>query len=116
MIAAIQLGNLLIDPDAYVVRIADFPVQLTYREFRVLCLLANGADRVCSRRELVTALGVANASPGALNVLISRLRKKLAGSHPYIITTVTRRGYALTNGERRAGASLTARGGLSALA
>lgn len=109
MPAAIQLGNLLIDPDAYVVTISGFPVPLTYREFRLLCLLASGADRVWSRRELVTALGVATSGHGTLSVLISRLRKKLAGSHPYIITTITRRGYALTDRERRAGASLSQR-------
>lgn len=95
----IRAGNLVIDRDRYAVSVDDRPVALTYIEFELLAALARDRGRVLSRRQLLENVwGQDNASGfKKLAVHISRLRKKIAGSKPWTIRTVTKRGYALTD-------------------
>jgi DNA-binding response OmpR family regulator len=93
------LGNLTIDLDRYEVRVDVQPVPLTFVEFELLVRLARKPGKVLTREELTRALhdyGDLRTDSQALTVYISRLRKKLSGSHPWRIETVRRRGYALS--------------------
>ena len=94
---AIELGNLRIDPGSYEVSIDGRSVDLTHQEFELLVLLALDAGRVHSYAKLVRALWQVEGPKALrrLNVATCRLRAKLAGSRPYRIETVRRRGYGL---------------------
>lgn len=91
------LGNLTIDSNRFEVRIADNPIDLTFVEFELLHQLARNAGKVMTRSRLMLAVWHerTNGEDRKLTVHMSRLRKKLRGSEPWQIETVTRRGYAL---------------------
>lgn len=97
MAGSIVLGNLTVDRDRYEVRIGGKRVALTFVEFEILFYLARNAGRVVSRERLLRAVWGEDPQDGdrKLTVHISRLRKKLRGSEPWRIQTVTKRGYAL---------------------
>ncbi len=101
MSALLTLGNVTIDRGAYLVWIDERPVDVTYVEFEILSLLARNLQKVVSRERLHRAIWPdENETEGEarkLTVHISRLRKKLAGSTPYAIRTIPRRGYSLTD-------------------
>ena len=101
MSTLIRLGNLLIEPNDYQVYVGQRAIGLTYTEFRLLALLASQPERVWSRTDLIAALGQQNGDSRGLTMHIFRLRKKLAGSEPYTIAAVRKRGYALA--QRRPG-------------
>lgn len=98
MSARIALGNLIIDRQRYAATIAGKPVALTYTEFELLWALASQTERVVPRQELLRRVwGDGGEAVGKkLEVHLSRLRKKIVASWPYQITTVKKRGYALT--------------------
>jgi DNA-binding response OmpR family regulator len=93
----ISLGNLLVDLDGHLVWVGGQRVKLTHLEFRALLLLATRAGFVVPSRELAEALWgpAADERASHLRGLISRLRRKLHGMHPWQIRTVTKRGYGL---------------------
>jgi DNA-binding response OmpR family regulator len=95
--AVIELGNLRIDPRSSEVSVDSRPVDLTHQEFELLLALAEEAGRVRSYASLGRALWQAEGAKALrrLNVATCRLRAKLAGSRPYRIETVRRRGYGL---------------------
>ncbi len=99
MARLLQFGNLIIDLEGYDVAVAGQRVELTFLEFQLLAHLALNAGRVISRRELLSSVWSHQPTDdsGKLNILISRLRKKLAGSDPWAIHTVPRRGYVFRN-------------------
>lgn len=103
----IDLGNVSIDRDRFEVRVGGRPVDLTFVEFELLCQLANNAGKVMTRRRLLEAVWGDSGSEGdrKLTVHVSRLRKKIAGSRPWRIETVTKRGYVLANVNREREAS-----------
>jgi len=72
---------------------------LTFKEFELAWCLAQNAERVISRRRLRRAIsgGPDRGSGRGLAVHLTRLRKKTAGSQPWMIKTVPRRGYVLTS-------------------
>jgi two-component system response regulator VicR len=92
-----ELGNLRIDLDSYEVSVDGRPVTLTHQEFELLVMLAREAGRIHAYATLGQALWRSDGdnSLRRLNVAICRLRAKLAGSRPYRIETVRRRGYGL---------------------
>ena len=75
----ISVGNIRIFPDAYSVFIGDDNVQLTHREFKLLCYLANHAGRVKSRDQIINAVWGAEfaGETRIVDTLVKRLRKKL---------------------------------------
>jgi DNA-binding response OmpR family regulator len=96
---AVTLGNLEIDRDQFEIRIGRRRVELTFTEFALLDELVRNPGRVVSQEELLEAVW-GSAAPelaGRLRVQLSRLRKKLAGSRPWTIRTVQKRGYALAD-------------------
>jgi DNA-binding response OmpR family regulator len=100
----IALGNLELDRNRFEVRVDGEPIDLSYIQFEVLYQLATRAEKVVDRDQLVRAIWGDQAGEDArkLRIQISRLRKKIAGSRPWQIKTVTKRGYALVNTEARA--------------
>ncbi len=99
MTGLIRTGNLIIDLDRYTVRVSDQPVTLTDIEFELLATLAANRGRVLSRQQILVCVWGRGDASGfkKLAVHISRLRKKIAGSYPYAIRTIAKRGYSLTD-------------------
>lgn len=93
----IVLGNLLVDLDGHLVWVGGQRVGLTYLEFRALSLLARRSGFVVATEELAEAVWgrPADGRNDHLRGIISRLRKKLQGLHPWQIRTVRKRGYGL---------------------
>jgi two-component system, OmpR family, response regulator len=98
----IMLGALKFDLHAQNAWIADRPLTLPKREFALLEALARRANRVASRASLLEDVyGFDEAvQPGALDTLVSRLRKRLdEGQAGVTIHLVRGRGYLLTETE-----------------
>jgi DNA-binding response OmpR family regulator len=102
MASRITLGNLTIDRRRYETSVGGQRVKLTYVEFELLFRLAHNAGKVLALERLVEVVWGAGVTGGdrKLRVHICRLRKKISGSHPWQISTITKRGYALTDAER----------------
>lgn len=73
-------------------------LDLTPAEFDLLAVLVARAGRVQSRDQLMECLGSADAESGprSIDILISRLRKKLDGDGPSLIETCRGHGYRFT--------------------
>jgi two-component system alkaline phosphatase synthesis response regulator PhoP len=100
----IVLGNLELDRDRYEVRVDGRPIELSYIQFELLYALAAKAGRLINHEQLLEQIWGASGEAARedsrkLRIHISRLRKKISGSKPWRIKTVTKRGYALANGE-----------------
>jgi DNA-binding response OmpR family regulator len=93
----ITLGNLSLNLGNYRVTVDGLPIEVSYYEFELLRLLAVQHDRVVPYNSLSLSLwrGAGRSAIRRLNVITHRLRTKLAGSRPYVIETVRRRGYGL---------------------
>ena len=80
--SAVTFGNLTFDSAAKRVTVAEQPVELGSREFRLLELLLANLDRVLSKDALLDQLfGLDDAvAPNAIELYVSRLRRKLDGS------------------------------------
>lgn len=93
--ACIEVGGLLIDPGARVVRLDGAPVHLTSTEFSIVELLGSNLGSIVEREALMEkALGKgADFDDYVLNVHMSNLRRKLAGQ--VSIKTIRGRGYLM---------------------
>ncbi|MDA0269670.1 MAG: winged helix family transcriptional regulator [Chloroflexi bacterium] len=92
----IQVADLQIDRERYLVTVHGQPVQLTFMEFNALWVIVEHAGRVVSYDALAQSLW-GKPVPHArrrLAVIISRIRSKL-GEAADVIDTVTRVGYRL---------------------
>lgn len=96
--------GLLIDRGGREVRVGGVPVRLSYREFELLCFLAENPRQPVSRARLLRE--VWNDAPVRLDAELSgrtvdthvrRLRVKLGG-HAGVITTIRGRGYRFDAG------------------
>ena len=78
----VTFGNLVFDGAAKRVTVARQPVELGSREFRLLELLLANLGRVLSKEALLDQLfGLDDAvAPNAIELYVSRLRRKLEGS------------------------------------
>ena len=88
-------GALRIDLDAHAAWAGETPLELTQMEWVVLACLARRRGRIYSRDEIEAALhfqGLAESSSNSLEVIVSRLRKKLG---PAAISTHRGLGYRL---------------------
>ena len=101
------LGNVTIDRDRFEVWVDVRRVDLTFVEFELLYNLARNPGKVLARSRLMHAVWnePSRGHDRKLTVHMSRLRKKMRGSEPWRIETVTKRGYALVAGGRAKGAS-----------
>jgi two-component system OmpR family response regulator len=78
--AARQFGVVDLDRDRRIVTVRGAKVPLTAREFDVVALLAWREGRVVSRDELLESIwgDVSERAAGSLEVLLVRIRRKLA--------------------------------------
>lgn len=99
----VTLGNLEIDRERYEARIDGRRVHLTFTEFELLAYLARERGAVVAPGRLLEAVWSepAAGSLQKLRIQISRLRKKIAGSRPWQILTVKKRGYTLAAVDER---------------
>lgn len=101
----ITVGDLMLDSIGHTLRRGDQAIDLTPREFAVLEYLMMRAGSVVSRTELCEHLYEFAADPdsNALDVFISRLRRKLtAPGQPAPIQTRRGHGYMLTGSRKEA--------------
>jgi two-component system phosphate regulon response regulator PhoB len=85
---AIEIHDLVIDPERHEVRLKDVPLSLTRSEFDILAMLASRPGRVFTRYQIVDSLhgGDYIVSDRAVDVQITYLRKKLGNCKHYIET------------------------------
>lgn len=96
--AALEMGDWTVDPRGRTVTASDGRrIRVSRSEFNLLLALARAPDRVLSRAFLLDAVaGIdGDASDRMIDVLVSRLRKKLERDpkQPELIVTVTGFGY-----------------------
>jgi two-component system OmpR family response regulator len=97
--STVEVGDLLLDEGAGVVRRAGAPVDLTATEFRMLALLVAHRGRVLSKTQLLTQVwGYDEYDPNLVEVHLSAVRRKLERNGPRIIHTVRGLGYVLRPG------------------
>ncbi len=88
-------GRLRLDPTAHQAWLDGAPIDLTQMEWAVLGCLAQRPGRIFSRGEIegrLHGLGLADAASNSLEVIVSRLRKKLGAG---LISTHRGLGYRL---------------------
>lgn len=96
----VQLGPLVFDPARGELRGAAGPVRLTGGEAALLTTMATRAHEVLSREDIAAALGTDEASERAIDVQMTRLRRKIEQDprDPRFLHTVRGRGYVLKPG------------------
>lgn len=96
------MPDLLIDQNRRSVYVDGQEVQLSPQEYRLVYRLGCSVDEVVSKAELLTALWVTDSqatepatiyTPAAVDLVIFRLRKKLADSAEQPVYVETRRGF-----------------------
>jgi DNA-binding response OmpR family regulator len=109
----ITLGNVTIDRDRFEVWVDVRRVDLTFSEFELLYTLAKNAGKVLSRSKLMELVWnePSRGQDRKLTVHMSRLRKKMSGSSPWRIETITKRGYAFVGDEKAAASRSPQRSG-----
>jgi len=97
----LQLYNLFIDTDMYVVYKNGQPLDLTHREFELVHYLARNSGKVMTREHLLQAVWGFEyfGDVRTVDVTIRRLREKIEDdpSHPEIILTRRGLGYMIRN-------------------
>ena len=108
--AAIRIGELVVDPVSYQVRLRARPLDLTYKEFELLRFLASRPGRVSTRSQLLQEVWGYDFFGGTrtVDVHVRRLRAKLGPEYESMIATVRGVGYKLlpadqARAEREAG-------------
>jgi len=108
--AAIRVGELVVDPVSYQVRLRGRPLDLTFKEFELLRFLAARPGRVSTRAQLLQEVWGYDFFGGTrtVDVHVRRLRAKLGPEHESMIATVRGVGYKLlpadqARAEREAG-------------
>ena len=96
----VQLGAAEFDPERGELRDADGAVRLTGGEAALLTALARKPNEVLSREEIAAALGMDEAGERAIDVQVTRLRRKIEADprEPRFLHTVRGRGYVLKPG------------------
>lgn len=93
---ALEVGRLRLDAPARRVTVDTIPIELSPREFDVLEILMLREGRVVSREDLMQRLYDSDSEVGqnALEVFLSRIRRKIGGSG-VVIRTIRGLGYLL---------------------
>ena len=96
----VQLGPLTFDTERGELRDADGIVRLTGGEVALLGALARKTNEVLSREDIGAALGMDEAGERAIDVQVTRLRRKIEADprEPRFLHTVRGRGYVLKPG------------------
>lgn len=94
--SAIQLGDLVCDPEAGIASRAGAVLELTATELRLLTYLIAQRNRTVSKDQILAAVwGYDAYDPNLVEVYISGLRRKLEAHGPRILHTVRGLGYVL---------------------
>lgn len=100
----LQIGELVIHPDAYYVTKRDQTIELTHREFELLYYLARHVGQVMTREHLLEEVWDFDylGDVRTVDVTIRRLREKVEDnpSHPNYIITRRGVGYYLRNPDK----------------
>ncbi|UCZ53225.1 response regulator YycF [Bacillus shivajii] len=100
----LQIGALLIQPDAYLVTKRGDPIELTHREFELIYYLAKHLGQVMTREHLLQAVWGYDyfGDVRTVDVTVRRLREKVEDnpSHPTYIVTRRGVGYYLRNADQ----------------
>jgi two-component system phosphate regulon response regulator OmpR len=96
----VQLGRSWFDPQRAELTGPEGQIRLTGGETALLMALAARPNEVLSREEIATALGTPEAGERAIDVQVTRLRRKVETDprEPRFIQTVRHRGYVLRPG------------------
>jgi two-component system phosphate regulon response regulator OmpR len=96
----VRLGALEFDPARMLLNGPDGAVHLTGGEAQLLAALARRPGETLSREEIADALGMDDAGERAIDVQVTRLRRKIEHDprEPRFLQTVRGRGYALYPG------------------
>jgi two-component system phosphate regulon response regulator OmpR len=96
----VQLGAAAFDPQRGELRGPEGPVRLTGGEAALLAALARKPNEVLSREEIAAALEMDDLGERAIDVQVTRLRRKIEADprEPRFLHTVRGRGYVLKPG------------------
>jgi two-component system phosphate regulon response regulator OmpR len=96
----VPLGDAWFDPERGELRNAAGPIRLTGGEAALLTALARKPNEVLSREEIAVALGMDDSGERAIDVQVTRLRRKIEADprEPRFLHTVRGRGYILKPG------------------
>jgi two-component system phosphate regulon response regulator OmpR len=96
----VQLGSRWFDPHRAELRGPEGMVRLTGGEQALLAALAARPNEILSREEIAVALGTPEAGERAIDVQVTRLRRKIEADprEPRFVQTVRHRGYVLRPG------------------
>jgi two-component system, OmpR family, phosphate regulon response regulator OmpR len=99
-IGPVQLGVVEFDPERGELRGPETTIRLTGGEAALLAILARKPNEVLSREEIATALSMDEAGERAIDVQVTRLRRKIEVDprEPRFLHTVRGRGYVLKPG------------------
>ena len=100
--AVVRVGELVVDPVSYQVRLRGRRLDLTYKEFELLRFLASRPGRVCTRAQLLQEVWGYDFFGGTrtVDVHVRRLRAKLGAEYESMIATVRGVGYKLLPAEQ----------------
>jgi two-component system phosphate regulon response regulator OmpR len=99
-IGLVRLGDAEFDPARGELRNAGGPIRLTGGEIALLTALARKPNEILSREEIAEALGMEEPGERAIDVQVTRLRRKIErdSREPRFLHTVRGRGYVLKPG------------------
>jgi two-component system phosphate regulon response regulator OmpR len=99
-IGPVRLGEAEFDPGRGELRNAGGPIRLTGGEIALLTALARKPNEILSREEIAEALGMEEPGERAIDVQVTRLRRKIErdSREPRFLHTVRGRGYVLKPG------------------
>jgi two-component system, OmpR family, phosphate regulon response regulator OmpR len=99
-IGPVRLGEAEFDPGRGELRNAGGPIRLTGGEVALLTALARKPNEILSREEIAEALGMEEPGERAIDVQVTRLRRKIErdSREPRFLHTVRGRGYVLKPG------------------
>jgi two-component system phosphate regulon response regulator OmpR len=99
-VGPVRLGAAEFDPSRGELLTAEGPVRLTGGEAALLAALARKPNEVLSREEIAAALGMDETGERAIDVQVTRLRRKIENDprEPRFLHTVRGRGYVLKPG------------------
>ncbi len=97
----LRFGPAAFDPERGELRDARGPIRLTGGELALLAALAARPNQILSREDLAATLGMDTAGERAIDVQVTRLRRKIETDprEPRFLHTVRGRGYILKPGE-----------------
>ena len=96
----VRIGDAVFHPDRSELRVRGATLRLTGGEAALLGALAARPNEVLSREDLAATLGMDDSSERAIDVMVTRLRRKIEADprEPRYLHTVRGRGYVLKPG------------------